>query len=412
MENEEIKVEEVKEEVPAEEVKVEEIKEESKAPKKGKGGLIAIIVIGIILLIAINVVVALILINNDKNKNNTTTTTTVTTTEKTVFKVTFNSNGGDSIQDIEVKKDEKVTLPTPKKEGAEFLYWSDEEDVQYNETTTFDKDTNLTANWKDKNTKTLTVTFDSKGGSKVNSMKFVCTDNAAIIKNLPKPTKDSYEFRTWEDKHGTPILNEAKITCDGDLKLYAVWEYDGPTAAPELKCNIGTLDGENCVETKAAKTKCPDGTKADGDLCIKTSDSNTGTRVCKEDTVAYDGKGHTWTGRGDYYMVGNSYGKCAYYKWTSYTTKSACEAAYDVYHKTTWVSELNACYSETKVGNYETQCSSDYKWYTSSELSSKFGIHNDGRCLKKVDKTSYCDDGYTLKDNKCVKVLGKATPVE
>ena len=280
MENEEIKVEEVKEEVPAEEVKVEEIKEEPKTPKKGKGGLIAIIVIGIILLIAINVVVALILINNDKNKNNTTTTTTITTTEKTVFKVTFNSNGGDSIQDIEVKKDEKVTLPTPKKEGAEFLYWSDEEDVQYNETTTFDKDTNLTANWKDKTAKTMKITFDSKGGSKVSTTTYTCDNDGVTIKSFPKnPTKSGYSFRAWEDKNGKAILVGAKLTCE-DLTLYAA--YDQLPTCPD-GYELGATDTICMKYTNPTKT-CPDGTKYSekADKCY-TWASNPTSVTCKND---------------------------------------------------------------------------------------------------------------------------------
>ena len=127
--------------------------------------------------------------------------------------------------------------------------------------------------------------------------------------------------------------------------------------------------------------------------------------VCKEYTVSIDGKGHTWTGGGDYYYIPNAYGNCAYYKWTDYTTKEQCENANDTYHKTKWVSYLNGCYAETKMNNYEMVCSSDYQFYSSSELSSKFGIHNNGRCLKKVAKTKYCDEGYTLTSGKCIKTI-------
>ena len=77
-----------------------------------------------------------------------------------------------------------------------------------------------------------TVTFDSKGGSKVSPVKINCELGGATVK-LPKaPTKDFYEFRVWEDKHGTPILDGALLTCE-DVTLYAVWEYDGPEANTE-----------------------------------------------------------------------------------------------------------------------------------------------------------------------------------
>ena len=403
-----------KKEIKKEEVKVEEVKEEvknepNKAPKKGKGLLITVIILGALLLIAINVIVALILINNDKNKNNTTTTT-VTTTEKTVFKVTFNSNGADPIPDMEVKKDEKVTLPKPTKEGAEFLYWSDDNDNIYNDVVTFEEDTNLTANWKDASAKTMKITFDSKGGSKVSAVTYTCDKDSVTIKSLPKnPTKDSYEFKAWEDKHGKIILAGAKLTCE-NLTLYAVWEYDGPTANPEqntdptYKCDTGTLSGTKCIIEGTVHENCPSGTKVDGSLCIKTTDSNAGTRQCIEDTVSIDGKGHTWTGKGDYFF-GSGHGQCAYYKWTAYTNQSACNSANDIYHRTVWVSELNGCYAEKKNNNYETVCSSDYQYYSSSELTSKFGLYDNGKCLRKVAKEKSCDSGYTLTNGKCIKTV-------
>ena len=57
------------------------------------------------------------------------------------------------------------------------------------------------------------------------------------------------------------------------------------------------------------------------------------------------------------------------------------------------------------MNNYETVCSSDYNFYSSSELSSKFGIHDNGKCLRKVSKTSYCDEGFTLTSGKCIKTI-------
>ena len=107
-------------------------------------------------------------------------------------------------------------------------------------------------------------------------------------------------------------------------------------------------------------------------------------------------------------MVGNSsssYGKCAYHKWEG-LTQSQCDQTYQgTSKKVTWVSELNGCYAETKIGNYETVCSSDYQFYSSGELSSKFGIHDNGKCLKKVSKEQYCDYGYTLTNGECVKTV-------
>ena len=66
---------------------------------------------------------------------------------------------------------------------------------------------------------------------------------------------------------------------------------------------------------------------------------------------------------------------------------------------------MNGCYAEDKMNNYEIVCSSDYQYYTSAELSSKFNIHDNAKCLKKVAKTKYCDEGYTLTSGKCIKTI-------
>lgn len=382
-----------------------------------KKKLIIIILSIIAFLLIAGLVLFFVLKDNDKDEKKGTK-------EVTKITITFDSAGGTKVDDITVKKGESFQLPETEKEGYLFAGWYNGSTLYTDDdTASIKKNIVLTAKWEEveEDDVILTVTFDSNGGSKVKDMTFKCVDGAATLKNLPTSKKDAYEFRAWEDKFGKAILNGAKITCEGKeptLKLYAGWEYDGPVANPNqnpddsktLKCPTGyTLNAEakKCTIEGTVSEKCPDGTKTDGSLCIKTNDSNAGTRQCKEDTVAYDGKGHTWTGRGDYYMVGNSYGKCAYYKWTgdNYNTKSKCEAAYDVYHKTVWVSELNGCYAETKMNNYETVCASDYLFYSSSDLSSKFGIHDNGKCLRKVAKEKYCAEGYTLTSGKCIKTI-------
>lgn len=63
------------------------------------------------------------------------------------------------------------------------------------------------------------VTFDSKDGSKVESITVKCDETLKLPEN---PTKSGYNFITWEDKNGTPIYNDALLTCD-DVTLYAVW---------------------------------------------------------------------------------------------------------------------------------------------------------------------------------------------
>ncbi len=135
--------------------------------------------------------------------------------------IAFNSDGGTSVSEIEIIKGESFKLPTTTREGYEFIGWYSGE-VKYTDenTNTITKNTILTAKWEEEG---LTVIFDSRGGNTIEPMKFKCTDGAATLLNLPIPVKANTEFVTWEDKFGTSILNEALITCEGDLTLYAVW---------------------------------------------------------------------------------------------------------------------------------------------------------------------------------------------
>ena len=316
--------------------------------------------------------------------------------------IKFDSRGGSEVKSIKIKCKDAVVpaLPTPTREGYIFTSWATKNGKIMTEGATLGCDnTTFYANWKvDPNApKKYTITFDSKGGSKVESMKQEC-DKA--ISTLPKPTRDGYDFVAWTDDNGKSILDGALLSCE-DIKLYAEWKEK--EKEKEYTCSEGTLSGDKCLIEGTVKETCPEGSKSDGSLCIKTSDNNAGTRQCKEDTVSIDGKGHTWTGRGDYYLAG--FGHCAYYKWTDYTTQTQCTGANDIYHKTTWVSELNACYAEVKNNNYETVCASDYQYYSSEQLASKFGINDNGKCLKKVSKIKYCDEDYTLTNGKCIKTV-------
>ena len=73
---------------------------------------------------------------------------------------------------------------------------------------------------KDKK-ETITITFDTKTGSKIDSI----TISKDTELTLPKdPTLDGYVFKGWVDKNETPIYN--KVLLAEDTTLYAVWEKE------------------------------------------------------------------------------------------------------------------------------------------------------------------------------------------
>ena len=66
---------------------------------------------------------------------------------------------------------------------------------------------------------TITITFDSKGGSIVDHI----TINKGTELTLPKdPTYAGYTFKGWYDTNETPIHNNALLK--EDTTLYAKWE--------------------------------------------------------------------------------------------------------------------------------------------------------------------------------------------
>mgnify|MGYP002562322403 FL=1 len=139
---------------------------------------------------------------------------------KEAITITFDTKGGSKIDSITIGKDTELTLPKePTRDGYIFKGWVDK-----NETPIYDKvllaeDTTLYAVWeKDATNNKITITFDTKGGSKIESI----TISKDTELTLPKePTRDGYVFKGWVDKNETPIYD--KVLLAEDTTLYAVW---------------------------------------------------------------------------------------------------------------------------------------------------------------------------------------------
>lgn len=135
--------------------------------------------------------------------------------------ITFNSNGGTAVSNVVLKKGEALTLPETTQEGFEFEGWFIS-NTKVNDNIVFDEDATLTARWVSNTAKEFTVTFDSKGGSKVASI----TLKEGQTLTLPKaPTKSGYVFITWEDSNSTPIYDNALLEAK-DITLYATWKAE------------------------------------------------------------------------------------------------------------------------------------------------------------------------------------------
>ena len=94
----------------------------------------------------------------------------------------------------------------------------------------------------------ITITFDTKGGSIIDSIT-IGKDNELT---LPKdPTRDGYVFKGWVDKNETPIYN--KVLLAEDTILYAVWEkIENKKTSPKTekpKTNTNTNNNNNSTNT-------------------------------------------------------------------------------------------------------------------------------------------------------------------
>lgn len=141
------------------------------------------------------------------------------------YKVSFDSNGGETIPDYEVdiNLENGYLLPAPHRIGHEFLGWFDEngDEVQI-VNKDLNKDIVLKASWEAKTYDIFYVLYDG-----VNNV-----DNKTSYKygekvNLLEPTKKEYKFLGWYlDKTFTEESKIEFISKEnvGDLYLFAKWE--------------------------------------------------------------------------------------------------------------------------------------------------------------------------------------------
>ena len=108
---------------------------------------------------------------------------------------------------------------------------------------------------KEETSNTITITFDTKGGSKIESIT-ISKDTELI---LPEdPTFKGYIFKGWVDKNETPIYNN--VLLSEDTTLYAVWEEEenkvdsSKTNNPKDNTNVNNNNGSTNTNKSNKKT--------------------------------------------------------------------------------------------------------------------------------------------------------------
>lgn len=120
---------------------------------------------------------------------------------------------------------------------------------------------------------TITVKFDSRGGTKVGDIILKEGEELKLPKN---PTRSGYKFLTWKDKNEVPIGNGALLA--DDITLYAYWEAlpKVESISLSLSRSVGHARGHNTGKaTATVKNPSGDVKYSDDSPCI-TIDEKTG----------------------------------------------------------------------------------------------------------------------------------------
>ena len=239
------------------------------------------------------------------------------------FDVAFDYNNGTKDEIVLVKYNKVVKDEDIKDKedlGDTFIDWyevvdvKDGEDILADEpfdfTTKIKKDIKLKAVYKavvepsNPEVKKITITFDSKGGSKVNSI----TLNEGDVLTFPEnPTYNGYKFVAWTNNNGKVVVNNTRFKSD--TTLYAKWEKvktnepkkeEPKTETPAVEVKeesislsinrkvISVKGVKDAVATASVTNKQGDVTYSISSNCA-TIDSKTGritAKSCSENTKA------------------------------------------------------------------------------------------------------------------------------
>ncbi len=163
--------------------------------------------------------------NTEKITGNTTLYAKWSTA--TTYTVTFESNGGSAIvaQTVKANPEQLIIPPTPPtKTGYVFAGWY--KDAQFTTVWNFGQDKvtesmTLYAKWTINVVNHYTVTFNSNGGSNINS---ITLQGNNILRRPANPIKEGYTFGSWyKDPSLTTPWNFSKDKVTNHITLYAKW---------------------------------------------------------------------------------------------------------------------------------------------------------------------------------------------
>ncbi len=183
--------------------------------------------------------------------------------EEKTYTVTFNTNGGSSISELNVK--EKTTAVEPKnptKDGYTFDGWYKDSALEYKfdfNNTMINNNITLYAKWIDDSVATYTVTFNTNGGSSVSD---ITVEENGYATKPSNPTKSGYTFAGWYTTSSlTTEFNFSTTKITKDTTLYEKWTADVTTYTVTFNTNGGSTVSNITVEENGYATKPSNPTK-------------------------------------------------------------------------------------------------------------------------------------------------------
>ena len=171
------------------------------------------------------------------------------------YTVTFDTDGGSSIDPVMVAKGNLLQKPVdPTKEGYIFDKWYID-NVEYDFNKEVTSDITLKATWKKQDGNSFVVTFNSDGGSKINSQT---VEKDGTVNKPVNPTKQGYTFVSWQ-LDGKDYDFSTKVTQNITLK--AVWKKVD-TFTVTFNSDGGSTVKSQSVEKNKTATKPANPTKA------------------------------------------------------------------------------------------------------------------------------------------------------
>jgi len=174
------------------------------------------------------------------------------------FIVTFDSQGGSQVAPQTVDQGAKASTPVaPSRAGFTFAGWfRDANGTTAWEfaTDTVSQNTTLYAKWISVTTPTCTVSFNSQGGSAVDSR---IAEQGAKITAPTDPTRANFAFAGWyKESAGATAWNFETETVTASMTLYAKWAADQYTLSYTAGAN-GSITGSATQTVSHGATGTP-----------------------------------------------------------------------------------------------------------------------------------------------------------